>query len=555
MTTFKDSLTPSLNQYNILKRHVLDSPPTSIKEANKEDLGLHNTITKSLKPRNLPPVKFAVLAMDLFDELVRRQQYASAVKYLPPVDTFTSDRNKARRALATIPASKLDMLVSTLVSEMELRFPEVVQESPLFGAKPTPFSIEKQQEQETLEMLSKLMQHHRESFLKITTPPCTRTTDSEEYPTLTSRATIEEEEDDDIPLGQLLIKTPEFPEEFNMPPPLLSVNDHLKSLSQSTNDGKPIIQQEDLRSEETANNDSEDYLEPTSEFFEERRDSGLDNPTYIPQKHSEDHLTTIDALQPYLLPQFRNLILAYRTHTSTLLSSSSAVSVSDFEFIECTKQVVIACMNLSNALESLAAEKQEWEGLRKDVEIKLNDIVESVKRRDGKETLQKFIGELTGEFAGLLEFALNKRKCQEQQSKSDILASFKAYIHSEASLVAYAADTFRACTHTLETCHKAASKDGLLKSLDDVRGTCVSLSEKIETLLPNIEKEELTTRLSKFSSTFSLASTEFARLHTEFSENGPSESFKEQVTKRFYQVVTGLRYVVMLVDKEEAVEA
>jgi len=75
--------------------------------------------------------QFKELRMDVFDELLRRQESNSTTpQWLPDIPSYHPKRNEARRKLATIIAAKFSQLLFDIVSELERRFPHLQDPTP-----------------------------------------------------------------------------------------------------------------------------------------------------------------------------------------------------------------------------------------------------------------------------------------------------------------------------------------------------------------------------------------------------------------------------------------
>jgi len=78
------------------------------------------------KLKNLSEQQFKELRIDVYDELMRRQQHGMAPDHwLPQNLSFHPRRNEARRKLSTLITSRFGLLVSDVVFELERRFPQL----------------------------------------------------------------------------------------------------------------------------------------------------------------------------------------------------------------------------------------------------------------------------------------------------------------------------------------------------------------------------------------------------------------------------------------------
>jgi len=76
--------------------------------------------------------QFKELRMDVFDELLRRQDGNNITpQCLPDIYSYHPKRNEARRKLSTISATKFRQLLFDIVSELECRFPHLKDPTPL----------------------------------------------------------------------------------------------------------------------------------------------------------------------------------------------------------------------------------------------------------------------------------------------------------------------------------------------------------------------------------------------------------------------------------------
>ncbi|KAF7727058.1 component of the polarisome [Apophysomyces ossiformis] len=89
------------------------------------------------KLSRLNPLQFHELAMDVYDELIRRNRDDKQVPFLPVRDEFHPRRNQARQKLATLPISRFQDLASDVYSELSRRYPQFVEgEEDVYSSPP-----------------------------------------------------------------------------------------------------------------------------------------------------------------------------------------------------------------------------------------------------------------------------------------------------------------------------------------------------------------------------------------------------------------------------------
>ena len=107
--------------YNKFKYYLANQPPgerSSTKPNRARD-----------KLLRLSPVQFQELSTDVFDELLRREEFRRrgnvVPEHLPRKDGFHDKRNQARQKLATLPDKRFTDLASDVFFELERRFPRL----------------------------------------------------------------------------------------------------------------------------------------------------------------------------------------------------------------------------------------------------------------------------------------------------------------------------------------------------------------------------------------------------------------------------------------------
>ncbi|KAG0166405.1 component of the polarisome [Apophysomyces sp. BC1015] len=83
-------------------------------------------VSARLKLSRLNTLQFHELAMDVYDELIRRNRDDKQVPFLPVRDEFHPRRNQARQKLATLPIPRFQDLASDVYSELSRRYPQFV---------------------------------------------------------------------------------------------------------------------------------------------------------------------------------------------------------------------------------------------------------------------------------------------------------------------------------------------------------------------------------------------------------------------------------------------
>ncbi|KAI8366072.1 uncharacterized protein BYT42DRAFT_540698 [Radiomyces spectabilis] len=93
--------------------------------------------------------QFQELAMDVYDELVRRQSNGKQVPFLPVRDEFHPRRNQARQKLATLPTSRFKDLASDVFYELSRRYPQFNEPQEPVPSMPLGFNDNKDQRHES----------------------------------------------------------------------------------------------------------------------------------------------------------------------------------------------------------------------------------------------------------------------------------------------------------------------------------------------------------------------------------------------------------------------
>ncbi|KAI8072205.1 uncharacterized protein B0P05DRAFT_549333 [Gilbertella persicaria] len=82
------------------------------------------------KLTRLSNLQFHELAMDVYDEVVRRNKNDKFLPFLPVKEEFHPKRNQARQKLATLPVPRFQDLASDVYSELTRRFSSLVESDP-----------------------------------------------------------------------------------------------------------------------------------------------------------------------------------------------------------------------------------------------------------------------------------------------------------------------------------------------------------------------------------------------------------------------------------------
>ncbi|KAJ3412608.1 hypothetical protein HDV05_000476 [Chytridiales sp. JEL 0842] len=117
----------SVEQYTTLKDRVLlyiQPLLDANRAAEMQGLKPPHSITIHSKPANLPQPVFLDLTVDLYEELVRRDE--NLVPYLQPDPSHHPKRNQARQNLSTMSESRFSQLLCSIVVEIEKRFPNLL---------------------------------------------------------------------------------------------------------------------------------------------------------------------------------------------------------------------------------------------------------------------------------------------------------------------------------------------------------------------------------------------------------------------------------------------
>ncbi|KAI8377282.1 hypothetical protein BD560DRAFT_367030 [Blakeslea trispora] len=82
--------------------------------------------------------QFHELAMDVYDEVVRKNKNDRFLPFLPVKEEFHPKRNQARQKLATLPIERFQDLASDVFSELARRFPSLIENDPPVPQLPQP---------------------------------------------------------------------------------------------------------------------------------------------------------------------------------------------------------------------------------------------------------------------------------------------------------------------------------------------------------------------------------------------------------------------------------
>ncbi|KAI8366300.1 hypothetical protein EDC96DRAFT_177793 [Choanephora cucurbitarum] len=95
-------------------------------------------ISARQKLTRLSNSQFHELAMDVYDEVVRKNKNDKFLPFLPVKEEFHPKRNQARQKLATLPIERFQDLASDVFSELNRRFPGLVENDPPVPQIPQP---------------------------------------------------------------------------------------------------------------------------------------------------------------------------------------------------------------------------------------------------------------------------------------------------------------------------------------------------------------------------------------------------------------------------------
>lgn len=114
-----DCIEKATQQYNTFRPYLASFQITSTNSANRA--GAKEKLSR------MSNQDFINMSIDIYDELMRRKDGSPDVPFLPVNPNLPANKNGARQKLATLAVSRFHLLCSDVMSEIETRFPIVVQ--------------------------------------------------------------------------------------------------------------------------------------------------------------------------------------------------------------------------------------------------------------------------------------------------------------------------------------------------------------------------------------------------------------------------------------------